>query len=158
MEDDIQKRADNKSWDQKQDQWISDANRKIEHGVRGDALAALHGLHVPAEEAPPRDDDRVNETDDEGTLHDKIITGLVDITQTILQKDHLPDDAKQKWTSMLQECSPRDPSSVTLLRQLRGELDSWEEIDPQSELSLVYSAITALTTTIEGYQRRFTTR
>ena len=158
MEHDIQKRTDNKSWDKKQEQWISDANRKIEHGVRGDALAALHGLHGPAEEAPPRDDYGVNETDDEGTLHHKIIGRLVDITQTILQKNTLPDDVKRKWTSMLQECSPRDASSVTLLRQLRGELDTWEGIDPESELSLVYSAITALTITIEDYQRRFTTR
>ena len=37
--DDIQKRADDKAWDKKQDRWISDANRKIEDGLRGDALA-----------------------------------------------------------------------------------------------------------------------
>jgi hypothetical protein len=36
--DDIQKRADDKSWDQKQDRRISDANRKIEAGVSGEAL------------------------------------------------------------------------------------------------------------------------
>lgn len=158
MEDDLQKRVDNKSWDQKQDRWIAESNCKIERGVQGHALAALHGLHVPAEQALPRDDDGVNETDDEGTLHSKIITGLVDITQTILRKNNLPDDVKQKWTSMLQECSPRDASSLTLLRQLRAELDTWEEIDPQSEFSLVYSAITALATTIKAYQARFITR
>jgi len=47
---------------------------------------------------------------------------------------------------------------VTLLRDLRGALDSWEEIDPQSELSLVYGAIGALAAMIEIYQRRFNTR
>ena len=45
--DDIQKRADDKGWDEKQDRWISDANRRIEDGLSGEALAGLHGLHVP---------------------------------------------------------------------------------------------------------------
>ena len=50
--DDIQKRADDKSWDQKQDRRISDANRKVEAGVSGEALATLHGLHVPSDDEP----------------------------------------------------------------------------------------------------------
>ena len=58
----------------------------------------------------------------------------------------------------MQKTYASDPKSVTLLRELRREVDSWEEIDPQSELSLVYSAIGAVATMIEIYQRRFNTR
>ena len=35
--DDIQKQVDDKAWDKKQDRWVSDANRRIEEGVGGDA-------------------------------------------------------------------------------------------------------------------------
>jgi len=58
----------------------------------------------------------------------------------------------------LQECYPSDVKSVTLLRDLRREVDSWEEIDPQSALFLVHGAIGAVATMIEIYQRRFDTR
>jgi hypothetical protein len=155
MDGDTQKHVDDKFWDEKQDRWISDANRSIEKGVSGEALAALHGLHLPADEGLPYDVDNTSEVDDERTLRDKIIGRLVQISDMISLNSNLPDDAKQKWTTRLQECSASDTRSVTLLRDLRGELDSWAEIDPQSELSLVYSAVGALATMTEIYQRRF---
>jgi len=58
----------------------------------------------------------------------------------------------------LQEIYASDAKSVTLLRDLRREINSWEEIDPQSEFSLVYGAMGAVATMIEIYQRRFNTR
>jgi hypothetical protein len=156
--DDIQKRADDKAWDKKQDRWISDANRKIEDGLRGDALAALHGLHSPPDDEPSYDVDETSEVDDQEALRDKIITRLIQIGDTISRKRDLPDDVKQKWTAMLQQCYPSEAKSVTLLRGLRLEVDRWEEIDPQSALSLIYGAIGAVATMIEIYRRRFYTR
>jgi hypothetical protein len=67
----------------------------------------------------------------------------------------LPDDVKQKWTAMLQERYPSEAKSVTLLRDLRRELDKWEEVEA---LSLVYGALGAVATMIEIYQRRFYAR
>jgi hypothetical protein len=156
--DDIQKRADDKAWDEKQDRWISDANRRIEDGLSGEALAALHGLHVSLNDQPSCNVDEMSEVDDEKTLRDKIIGRLIQIGDTISQNRDLPGDVRQRWTATLQECYVRDTKSVTLLRGLRRELDSWEEIDPQSALSLIYSAIGAVATMIETYQRRFNTR
>jgi len=156
--DDIQKRADDKAWDKKQDRRISDLNRKIESGLTGEALAALHGLHVPSNDEPPCEVDDTSEVDVQTTLHGKIIMRLVQIGQTVSQNRDLPDDVKQKWTSMLQECYPSEAKSVPLLRDLRRELDTWEEIDPQSGLSLIYGAINAVATMIEIYQRRFGAR
>src|SRR5882724_142330 len=155
---DIQKRGDDKAWDEKQNRWISDANRRIEDGLSGEALAALHGLHVPPDDEPPYDVDGMSQGDDEKTLRDKIITRLIQIGDTISQNHDLPDDVRQRWTATLQECYPSDTKSVTLLRDLRRELDSWAEVDPQAELSLVYGAIGAVATMIETYQRRFNTR
>ena len=156
--DHIQKRADDKAWDQKQGRWISDANRSVEDGLSGDALAASHGLHVPAANALSYDVDQTSEMDPEGTLRDKIIRRLVQIGDAISENDHLPDDVKQRWTGALQQCYASDAKSMTLLRDLRGDLDRWEQVDPQSELSLVYGAIGALAVMIEVYQRRFKTR
>jgi hypothetical protein len=156
--DDIQKRADDKAWDEKQDRWISDANRRIEDGLSGEALAALHGLHVSPYDEPPYDVDEMSDVDDEETLRDKIIRRLIQIGDTFSGNRDLPDDVRQRWTATLQECYPGDVKSVTLLRDLRQEIDSWEEIDPQSALSLVYGAIDAVATMIEIYQRRFNTR
>ncbi len=156
--DDIQRRADDKAWDEKQGRWISDANRKIEQGLSGEALAALHGLHVPPANEPPYDVDEMSEVDDEETLRDKIITRLIQIGDTISRNRDLPDDVKQKWTAMLQECYPSEAKSVTLLRDLRREVDRWEEVDPQSALSLIYGAIGAVATMMEIYQRRLNTR
>lgn len=155
MEDDVQERGDNKSWEQKQERWIADVKRKIEHGVRGDALAALHGLHAPTDEPSSYDMDEAGEIDDQGTLHHKIIRRLVEISDAISQNSKLPEEVKDKWAAKLQECSASEARSVALLRELRAELDSWDEIDPQSELSLVYAAIGALASMIEIYQRRF---
>jgi hypothetical protein len=155
--DDIQRRADDKAWDEKQDRWISDTNRKIESGLTGESLAALHGLHVPDDE-PPYDIDDVSEVDDQQTLRDKIVTRLIQIGDTISRNRDLPEDVKQTWTATLQECYPNEAKSVKLLRDLRLEVDRWEEIDPQSELSMVYSAIGAVATMTEIYQRRFNIR
>jgi len=156
--DDIQKQADDKAWDEKQNRRISDANRRIEDGVTGEALAALHGLHVSPDDEGSYDVDEISNVADQETLRDKIISRLIQIGDTISRNRDLPDDVRQRWTATLQKTYASDPKSVTLLRELRRELDSWEEIDPQSELSLVYSAIGAVATMIEIYQRRFNTR
>jgi hypothetical protein len=155
--DDIQKRADDKAWDEKQNRWISDANRRTEDGLSGESLAALHGLHVPPDDEPPYDVDERSDVDDQETLRNKIISRLIQIGDTISRNRDLPDDVRQRWTTSLQETYVSDPKSVTVLRELRREVDSWEEIDPQSELSLVDSAIGAVATMIEIYQRRFNT-
>jgi hypothetical protein len=139
--DDIQKRADDKGWDEKQDRWISDANRRIEDGLSGETLAALHGLHVSPVDEPPYDVDEMSDVDDKETLRDKIIRRLIQIVDTFSGNRDLPNDVRQRWTATLQECNPSDLKSVTLLRDLRREVDSWGEIDPQSALSLVYGAI-----------------
>jgi hypothetical protein len=156
--DDIQRRADDKAWDEKQDRWISDAHRRIEDGLCGDALAALHGLNVPPDDEPSYDADETSEVDDQDTLRDKIITRLIQIGNTISRTRDLPDDVKQKRTAMLQECYASEAKSVILLRDLRRDLDRWEEVDPQSALSLIYGAIGAVATMIEIYQRRFYAR
>ena len=156
--DDIQKRADDKGWDEKQDRWISDANRRIEDGLSGEALAALHGLHVSPDDESPYDVDEMSDVDDEETLRDKIITRLIQIGETFSGNRDLPDDVRQRWTATLEQCYPSDVKSVTLLSDLKREVDSWGEIDPQSALSLVYGAIGAVATMIEIYQRRFDTR
>jgi hypothetical protein len=155
--DDIQKRADDKAWDEKQNRWISDANRRIEDGLSGESLAALHGLHVPPDDEPPYDVDETSDVDDQETLRNKIISRLIQIGDTISRNRDLPDDVRQRWTTTLQEAYASDPKSVTVLRELRQQVVSWEEIDPQSELSLVDSAIGAVATMIEIYQRRFNT-
>jgi hypothetical protein len=155
--EDIQKRTDDKAWDEKQNRWISDANRRIEDGLSGEALAALHGLHVPPDDELPYDVDERSDVDDQETLGNKIISRLLQIGDTISRNRDLPDDVRQRWTTVLQETYASDPKSVTVLRELRREVDSWEEIDPQSELSLVDSAIGAVATMIEIYQRRFNT-
>jgi hypothetical protein len=155
--DDIQKRADDKAWDEKQNRWISDANRRTEDGLSGESLAALHGLHVPPDDEPPYDVDEMSDVDDRETLGNKIISRLIQIGDTISRNRDLPDDVRQRWTTTLQETYASDPKSVPMLRELRREVDSWGEIDPQSELSLVDSAIGAVATMIEIYQRRFNT-
>ena len=156
--DDIQRRADDKAWDEKEDRCISDLNRKIEEGLRGEALAAQHGLRVPSDHEPPCDVDETSEVDNQETSRDKIIRRLIQIEDAISQNRDLPGDVKQKWTAMLQECYPTEANSVTRLRDLRREVDRWEEIDPESELSLIYVAIAAVTTMIETYQRTFSVR
>jgi len=56
---------------------------------------------------------------------------------------------------MLQECYPSEGKRVALLRDLKREVNSWREIDPQSEFSLLEGAIDAVATMIEIYRRRF---
>jgi hypothetical protein len=156
--DDIQKRADDKAWDQKRDRRISDANRKVEAGVSGEPLAALHGLHVPSDDEPPCDVDETSEVDDQELLRDKIIRRLIQIEDAISRVQHLPNDMKQKWMAMLQECYLTEAKGVTLLRDLRREIDMWEEVDLQSELFIIYGAVGAVATMIEIYRRRFGAR
>src|SRR2546430_17029680 len=134
---------------QKQDGRISDQNRKIESGLTGEALAALHGLRVPSNDEPTCDVDDTSEVDDQNTLREKIIMRLIQIGETVSRNRDLPDDVKQKWTSMLQECEPSEAKSVSLLRDLSRELDTWAEIDPKSGLSRIYCAITAVATMIK---------
>ena len=66
--DDIRKRADDKAWDEKQNRWISHANRRIAAGLSGESLAALHGLLVPADDEPPYDVDEMSDVDDQEIL------------------------------------------------------------------------------------------
>jgi hypothetical protein len=113
---------------------------------------------VSPDDEPSYDVDEMSDADDQETLGNKIISRLIQIGDTISRNRDLPDDVRQRWTATLQETYASDPKSVTLLRELRREVDSWEEIDPQSELSLVCSAIGAVATMIEIYQRRFNTR
>jgi len=155
--DDIQKRADDKAWDEKQNRWISDANRRVESGLSGESLAALRGLRVSPDDELPYDIDEMSDVDDQETLRSKIISRLIQIGDTISRNRDLPDDVRQRWTTKLKEAYASDPKSVTVVRELRREIDSWEKVDPQSELSLVDSAIGAVATMIEIYQRRFNT-
>jgi hypothetical protein len=153
--DEIQRRADEKAWDRKQDGWVSDLNRKIEGRAEGDALAALHGLHLPAGDEALYDVDETSEGDDQNNLTDKIIRRLLQIADAISQNRDLPNDVKQRWTAVLQEAYPSEPKSVIQLRDLRREIDEWKEVDPQSALSLECSAVGAVATMIEIYIRRF---
>jgi hypothetical protein len=120
-------------------------------------LRRLHGLHVPPDDEPPYDVDEMSDVDDQETLRNKIISRLIQIGDTISRNRDLQEDVRQRWTATLQQTDASDPKSVTVLRELRREVDNWEEIDPQSELSLVHSAIGAVATMIQIYQRRFNT-
>ena len=153
--DDIRRRVDDEAWDKKMERRISDINQAIEKGVRGEALAALHGLHVSADNEPPYDVDDRSDVDDQKTLRGKIVSRLLQIENTIAENRDLPDDVKQKWIRILQECYPSEKNSVTLLRNLRRDMDCWQEIDSESALSLLEAAIGAVATMIEIYRRRF---
>ena len=153
--DDIQKKADDKAWDKKVDCWIAETSRKIEQAASGEALAALHGLHVPPDDELVYEVDETSESDDQNTLRDKIIRRLIQIEDSISQNYHVADDVKRKWIARLRKCDESDTNSVTSLRELREEIDRWGEIDPQSELSMVYVAIGAVATMAEIYRRRF---
>jgi len=154
--DDIQRRADDEAWDKKVNRRISGINHAIEKGLSGEALAALHGLRMAPNDDPPYDVDESSEVDDQETLRDKIISRTIQIENVISGNRDLPDDVKEKWTAMLQECYPSKEESASLLRDLKREVNSWREIDPQSELSLLEGAIDAVATMmIEIYRRRF---
>ena len=156
--DDIQNQTDDKAWDEKVNRRISDINRAIEKGLSGEALAALHGLHVAVDDDATYDVDEASEIDDQAMLRDKIMRRMIHIGDTISHNRDLPDNVKEKWTAMLQECYPSEANSVTLLRDLRREVNSWQEIDPESALSLLDRAIDAVATMIEIYRQRFYTR
>jgi len=153
--DDIRRRVDDEAWDKKVERRISDINQTIEKGVRGEALAALHGLHVSADNEPPYDVDDRSDLDDQETLRGKLVSRLLQIENTIAENRDLPDDVKQKWIRILQECYPSEMNSITLLRDLRRDMNCWRDIDPESALSLLEAAIGAVATMIEIYRRRF---
>jgi len=153
--DNIHKRADDEAWDKKANRRISEINQAIERGLSGEPLAKLHGFHVVPSDEPPYDVDESSEVDDQETLRDKIIRRTIQIEDSISRRRDLPDDIKGKWNAMLQGCYPSETKSVSLLRNLREELDSWKEIDPLSELSVLDSAINAVATMTEIYRRRF---
>jgi len=152
---DIQRRADDEAWDKKVDRRISNINQAIEQGVTGEALATLHGLHLPPDNDPPYDVDDRSEVDDQETLSGKIVTRLIQIEDTISLNRNLPDDVKQRWMAILQACYPREVHSVNLLRDLKRDINRWHDIDPESALSLLAAAISAVAIMIEIYRRRF---
>ena len=153
--DDIGRRVDDEAWDKKVERRISDINQAIEKGVRDEALAALHGLPVSADKEPPYDVDDRSDLDDQETLRGKIVSRLLQIEDTIAENRDLPDDVKQKWIRILQECYPSETNSITLLRDLRRDMNCWRDIDPESALSLLETAICAVAAMIEIYRRRF---
>jgi hypothetical protein len=59
---------------------------------------------------------------------------------------------------MLQQCYPSERKSISWLRDLRREVNGWQEIDPDSSLSLLDGAIGAVATMTEIYRRRFYNR
>lgn len=152
---DIQRRADDEAWDRKVERRISDINQAMERGLKGEALAALHGLHVPPDDKPPDDVDERSDTDDQESLRGKIVSRLIQIENTISENRDLPDDEKQKWIRILQECYPSEANSVAMLRNLIRDMNCWRDIDPESSLSLLEAAIGAVATMIEIYRRRF---
>ena len=93
--------------------------------------------------------------DDQETLRGKIFSRLIQIENTISRNRDLPDDLRQKWIAILQACYPAQANSGTLLRDLRRDMDCWQEIDPESALSLLEAAVAAVATMVEIYQRRF---
>ena len=133
---------------------ISNLNQAIEQGVKGEALAALHGWHVDSDNEPPYDVDDRSDVDDQETLRGKIVIRLIQVENTISGNRDLPDDVKQKWITILQECYSRDANSVSLLRDLRRDMNRWRDIDPESALSLLEGAIAAVATIIEIYRQK----
>ena len=76
---------------------ISNINQAVERGVKSEALAALHGLHVPPDnEQPPCDIDDGSHVDDQEALRGKIVSRLIQIESTVSGNRDLPDDVKQK--------------------------------------------------------------
>ena len=62
---------------------MSNINQAVERGVKGEALAALHGLHVPPDNEPPCDIDDGSHVDDQETLRGKIVSRLIQIESTV---------------------------------------------------------------------------
>ena len=155
---DIQRRADDEAWDKRVDNRISNINQAVEKGLRGKALAALHGLPMPAEDELAYEVDGSSDVDDQETLRSKVFRRLIQIEDAISENRDLAEDTKRKWIAILQECSPGEANSVVLLHDLNRDMNSWQEIDSEAELSLLQAAIAAVATMIEIYQRRFRTR
>ena len=76
---DIQRRPDDEAWDKRMERRISNTNQAIERGVKGQALAELHGVHVPPDNKPPYDVDDRSHVDDQETLRGKIVSRLIQI-------------------------------------------------------------------------------
>ena len=152
---DIQRRADDKAWDIKVNRQISDIDRAIESGISGDALAALHGVHVPADDERFYDVDQTSEVDSQQILRDKIIERIVQVEGAISRNDALPADVREKWTAILQQCYPSEVNSISMLRDLKRDMNCWRDVDPESSLSLTEAGIGAMATMIEIYRRRF---
>ena len=152
---DIQRRADDKAWDIKVNRQISDIDRAIESGISGDALAALHGVHVAADDELFYDVDQTSEVDSQQILRDKIIERIVQVEGAISRNDALPADVREKWTAILQQCYPSEVNSISMLRDLKRDMNCWRDVDPESSLSLTEAAIGAMATMIEIYRRRF---
>ena len=127
----------------------------IERGSRGEALAALHGLHVPPDDEPPCDVDEMSDVDEQEILRDKIVSRLIQSENTISLNRDLPDNVKERWIGILRECYPGEANSISLLRGLKQDMNDWREIDPESTLSLLEAAIGSVATMIEIYHRRF---
>src|ERR1044071_2906458 len=155
---DIQRRADDEAWDKRVDRRISHVNQSVEKGLRGKALAALHGLPMLAEDELAYEVDGSSDVDDQETLRSKVFRRLIQIEDAISQNRDLPEDTKRKWIAILQECYPGEANSVVLLYDLKRDMNCWQEIDSESELSLLQAAIDAAGTMTEIYQRRFRTR
>jgi hypothetical protein len=153
--DDVHERAEDDAWDKEVDRLISNMNQAVEKGLKGEALAALHGLHVtPANDPTYEVDDRSDNYDQE-TLREKTFSRLIRIEGAITRNRDLPDDMQRTWIAILQKCYPAEANSINLLRDLRRDMDSWQEIDPESALALLGAAVGAVATMIEIYQRRF---
>ena len=137
---------------------MSNINQAVERGVKGEALAALHGLHAPPDNEPPCDIDDGSHVDDQETLRGKIVSRLIQIESTVSRNRDLPDDVKQKVGCHPAGVLSVDANGVTLLRDLRRDINRWQDIDPESALSLLDAAIGAVATMIEIYRERFYNR
>ena len=92
---------------------------------------------MPLDDEAPCDVDDRSDVDDQETLRSKIFGRLVQIENTISQNRDLPDNVKQRWVAVLQECYPGEAKSITLLRDLKRDMNDWRDIDPESGLSLL---------------------
>jgi hypothetical protein len=88
--DDIQKRADNKAWDKKQDRRISDLNRKIEAGLNSESLTPLYGLHITPDDEVLNNVDETSEVDDQQILRDNIVRRFIQLEDAISRNRDLP--------------------------------------------------------------------
>jgi hypothetical protein len=76
----------------------------MERGLSSEALVALDGLHLAPSDEPPYDADDCSEVDDQEKLRDQLISRAIQIEEAISRNRDLPDDVKEKWIAILQEC------------------------------------------------------